>query len=333
MDKVCSTVLYEGKPIKTPDAGAFWRVIEEYGVKALFTAPTACRAILKEDPDLALLDDYDLRSFRYLFLAGERCDTASLGKLSKRLKVPVIDHWWQTESGWPMLANMAGAGLFPVKPGSAGKPVCGFELAVVDTSGKPLPAGKEGVLLAKCPLPPGALAGLWEDPQRFHDSYLKAYPGFYFTGDGAYFDEDGYAYIVGRLDDVINVAGHRLSTATLEECVSTHPAVAECAVIGVEDELKGQVPIAIVVPSASCEDEAEVGEELVQVVKDSFGHIAAMRDVFFVARLPKTRSGKILRGALRAIAEGRKLPSVATIEDASVLDEIAEALARSHSVH
>lgn len=330
----CATVLYEGKPVRTPDAGAFWRVVEEYGVKTLFTAPTACRAIVKEDPESLLSKKYDLSSLKYLFLAGERCDSATLRHMQKALGIPVIDHWWQTESGWPMLANMAGAGLFPIKPGSAGKPVCGYEFSIVDEAGDLKPIGEDGILLARYPLPPGALSGLWEDGKRFRDSYLKPYPGFYFTGDGAHIDEDGYIYIVGRLDDVINVAGHRLSTATLEECVSSHPAVAECAVVGVEDQLKGQVPLAVVVPKSDCGENSDtLAKEIIQLVRDSFGHVAALGEVLFAERLPKTRSGKILRAVLRAIADGRDLPSVSTIEDASVIDEMVRLFERSHVVH
>lgn len=330
----CATVLYEGKPVRTPDAGAFWRVVEEYGVKALFTAPTACRAMLKEDPDLGLLRTYDLRSLRYLFLAGERCDTSTLKQMESALGIPVIDHWWQTESGWPMLANMAGAGLFPVKPGSAGKPVCGYEFSVVDENGRCKEAGEEGVLVARCPMPPGTLIGLWGDAERFRKSYLKEYPGFYFTGDGAYVDEEGYVFIVGRLDDVINVAGHRLSTATLEECVSGHDAVAECAVIGIEDQLRGQVPMAIVVAKEGCDDDLDtIRSGIVHGVQESFGHVAALHEVLFAERLPKTRSGKILRGALRAIADGRELPSVSTIEDPDVLEEIVQLFEQARSVH
>ncbi|MBK1879607.1 propionyl-CoA synthetase [Pelagicoccus mobilis] len=319
----CTTVLYEGKPVKTPDAGAFWRVVEEHHVNALFTAPTAIRAMRKEDPEAALMKRYDLSSLRNMFLAGERCDVSTLEWLSCNLGVPVIDHWWQTESGWPMLANMTGIELLPIKPGSAGKPVCGYEMKVVDEYGAECPPKVEGTLLVRCPLPPGTLIDLWQDSERFQKSYFDSYPGYYLTGDGAYRDENGYFYIVGRIDDVINVAGHRLSTASLEEAISSNPSVAECAVIGIDDALKGQVPIALVVTKTGLTagpDELE--KELVAKVREAFGAVASLKHVLITEHLPKTRSGKVLRSALRAIANGKELPSVATIDDPHVLDEI-----------
>jgi len=319
----CTTIVYEGKPVRTPDAGAFWRVIEEYKVNQFFTAPTAFRAIVKEDPEGALLKGYDVSSLKRQYLAGERCDVATLEWAQKHLKVPVIDHWWQTESGWPMLANMAGVELLPVKPGSACKPVCGYDMKVVDERGRELPAGKEGALVIRYPLPPGTLLDLWKDTKRFKESYLSQFPGYYFTGDGAYRDDEGYFFITGRIDDVINVAGHRLSTATLEEVVSKHADVAECAVIGVDDVLKGQIPVGIVILKQGVKkDPKELERELIQAVRKAFGAVASFKNVLIARRLPKTRSGKILRSSLRAIADGKPLPSVATIDDPTSLGEI-----------
>lgn len=323
----CSTVLYEGKPVRTPDAGAFWRVIEEYKVSVFFTAPTAFRAIRKEDGEAKLKAAYDTASLRYLFLAGERCDPATLAWCESVLQVPVIDHWWQTESGWPMLANMAGVELLPVKPGSAGKPVCGYDLKIVGPDGEPLPANAEGAVVIRMPLAPGALLGLWQDTERYIQSYLSPYPGYYFTGDGGYIDEEGYVFITGRIDDIINVAGHRLSTAEMEEVVAAHPDVAECAVIGIHDELKGQVPVGFVVLRAGVtKDAADLERELIKMVRERIGPVAAFKKATVVQRLPKTRSGKILRRIMRHIVDGKPYTPPSTIEDMSVLAELEEKL-------
>lgn len=318
-----TTVLYEGKPIKTPDAGAFWRMIEEYQVNVFFTAPTAIRAIKKEDPEGQLKQEYDIASLRYLFLAGERCDVATLEWSKSVLNIPVIDHWWQTESGWPMLANMVNVELLPIKPGSATKPVPGFDIRVVDSEGESMPPNQEGAVVIRLPLPPGCLPTLWNDTERFIKSYLAAYPGFYFSGDGGYVDEDGYIFITGRIDDVINVAGHRLSTSEMEEIVAAHPAVAECAVIGVKEELKGQVPVGFVVLKSNTNiNEADLEKDLVEMVRNQIGPIACFKKVMLVPRLPKTRSGKILRKIMRHIADGENYSTPSTIEDATVLSEL-----------
>ncbi len=321
----CTTILYEGKPVRTPDAGAYWRIIEQYGVNVFFTAPTGFRAVKKEDPDGLLRQGYDLSSLRQLFLAGERCDASTLEWAQHLLNIPVIDHWWQTESGWPMLANMVGTGLFPVKPGSSAKPVPGFDIQILDAEGGAMPPDQEGVVAIKLPLPPGCLPTLWQNPQQFKESYLNAYPGYYFTGDGGYRDAAGYFYITGRIDDVINVAGHRLSTADMEEIVAAHPAVAECAVIGVADELKGQVPVGYVVLKAGADiEEEQLENELVRMVRDQLGAVACFKSARIVKRLPKTRSGKILRRTMRNIADGKPFAAPSTIEDPSVLDEFGQ---------
>jgi acyl-coenzyme A synthetase/AMP-(fatty) acid ligase len=323
----CTSVLYEGKPVGTPDAGAFWRVIEEYRVRTLFTAPTAIRAIRREDPNGRQAGEHDTSSLRFLFLAGERCDVATLLWARHLLRVPVLDHWWQTESGWPMLANMAGVELLPVKGGSVAKPVCGFDVQVLDWEGQPLPAGQEGVVAVRLPLPPGCLPNLWHNTARFQQSYLSAYPGYYFSGDGGYRDADGYFYITGRVDDVINVAGHRLATATMEEVVALHPAVAECAVIGVADELKGQVPLAFVVLKAGVDiDPADLQRDVVRMVREQIGPVASLKRVLVTARLPKTRSGKILRRVIRSIADGEEYTLPATLDDATVLNDLTAAV-------
>lgn len=330
----CTTILYEGKPIRTPDAGAFWRVIQEHKVNVFFTAPTAFRAIKKEDPEGALKAKYDISSLRQLFLAGERCDVATLEWAQQMLQIPVIDHWWQTESGWPMLANPTGIELMPVKPGSASKPVPGFQVEILDSEANPLGPNQEGAVGVRLPLPPGCLPTLWEQPERYIQGYLSAYPGYYFTGDGGYKDEDGYFYITGRIDDVINVAGHRLSTADMEEIVAAHPAIAECAVIGVEDQLKGQVPIGLVVlKSGASISQHTLEKELANMVRERLGAIACFKSATIVARLPKTRSGKILRRVMRAIADGKPYTAPSTIEDMSVLDEIGEALQEQRMAH
>lgn len=319
----CTTVIFEGKPIKTPDAGTFWRVIEEYKVNTFFTAPTAIRAIKKEDFDGELFKKYDLSSLRYLFLAGERTDVATYEWASAMLQKPVIDHWWQTESGYPMLANLAGVNLIPVKPGSAGKPNFGFDIRIISQEHEFMPPNQEGAVVIQLPLPPGCLPGLWNDNERFINSYLSEYPGYYFSGDGGYRDEDGYIYITGRIDDVINVAGHRLSTSEMEEIVAGHYAVAECAVVGCHDEMKGQLPVGFVVLKHSYDQQSnQIQSELVSKVRDTIGAVASFKTVHFVERLPKTRSGKILRKIIRAIADDVPYQVPSTIEDMTVLDEI-----------
>ncbi|MBP5981287.1 MAG: propionyl-CoA synthetase [Halomonas sp.] len=319
----CTSVVYEGKPVNTPDAGSFWRVIEEYKVKSFFTAPTAFRAIKKADPDAKLLAQYDISSLKHLFVAGERLDPPTFHWLNDLLDVPVIDHWWQTETGWPIAANQPGLAFMPIKPGSATLPVPGFNVAVLGRDGEPTAPMEQGSVVIKQPMPPGCLTGIWRDPQRFHSAYMAAFPGYYLTGDGGYFDEDGYLFIMGRTDDVINVAGHRLSTGELEEVVGAHPAVAECAVIGIHDVLKGQIPIGLVIPKDGFKgDEATLEAELIARVREYVGPIACFRQVLVVNRLPKTRSGKILRKLLRNIADGKAFGIPSTIDDPSSIEEI-----------
>jgi propionyl-CoA synthetase len=323
----CTTILYEGKPVGTPDPGAFWRVIADHGVKVLFTAPTAFRAIKKEDPNGTYLRGYDLARFRYLFLAGERLDPDTYHWASDLLGVPVIDHWWQTESGWPMAANCLGIEALPVKPGSPSRPVPGYDIRILDESGVPVGADEEGAVAVGLPLPPGTLTTLWRADDRFVDSYMSRYPGYYATGDGGHMDEDGYLFVMGRVDDVINVAGHRLSTGAIEEVVASHPDVAECAVIGTPDELRGQVPLGLVVlKSGANRDPDEVEAELVALVRDQVGAFACYRETRVVERLPKTRSGKILRATMRSIAAGREYVVPSTIDDPAVLEEIEGAV-------
>jgi propionyl-CoA synthetase len=318
-----TTVLYEGKPVGTPDAGAFWRMISEHHAKALFTAPTALRAIKKVDPEATELSKYDLSGFRTLFLAGERLDPETYHWAHDRLGVPVVDHWWQTETGWPIAANPRGLEPLPVKPGSATVPLPGWNVQVLDQTGSQQPAGEEGAIAIKLPLPPGSLPTLWGDDQRYIDAYLSRYDGYYLTGDSGYFDADGYLFVMGRTDDVINVAGHRLSTGSMEAVLAAHPAVAECAVIGVHDALKGQLPRGFVVLKAGARiDEQTLRDELVAAVRRDIGPVAAFRDVSVVEALPKTRSGKILRKTMRGIADGRDEPVPSTIEDATVLDAL-----------
>jgi propionyl-CoA synthetase len=323
----CTTILYEGKPIGTPDAGAFWRVIEQHGVNCLFTAPTAFRAIRREDSDGELLHKYDISSLKTLFLAGERCDPDTLHWAEKQLEIPVIDHWWQTESGWAMAANPMGIERLPVKAGSPTVAVPGYDIRVLDDEGRELPRGETGNIVVKLPLPPGTLPTLWGNRQRYFDTYLSRFEGYYLTGDAGILDEAGYLWVMSRIDDVINVAGHRLSTGALEEALATHGAVAECAVIGVEDALKGEMPLGFVVLNTNAQiDEAQLKAELIKTVRSVVGPIAAPRDIVVVTRLPKTRSGKILRGTMRKIADGKEYKVPATIEDPAVLDEITEAL-------
>jgi len=322
-----TTVLYEGKPVGTPDAGAFWRVISEHRVKALFTAPTALRAIKKMDPSGAEMAAYDLGGFQTLFLAGERLDPETYHWARSKLGVPVVDHWWQTETGWPIAANPRGLEPLPVKPGSATVPMPGWDVQILDAEGNRLPAGEEGAISIKLPLPPGALPTLWGDDQRYVDSYLSRYDGYYLTGDSGYFDADGYLFVMGRTDDVINVAGHRLSTGSMEAVLAAHPAVAECAVIGVHDALKGQLPRGLVVLKAGAEiDEQTLTDELVAAVRRDIGPVAAFRQVSVVDALPKTRSGKILRKTMRGIADGRDEPVPSTIEDPTVLEALRPVL-------
>jgi propionyl-CoA synthetase len=322
-----TTLLYEGKPVGTPDAGAFWRVIAEHGVKALFTAPTALRAIKKLDPDAGELAKYDLSKFSTLFMAGERLDPETYSWAHEKLGTPVIDHWWQTETGWPISANLRGLEPMPVKPGSSTKPVPGWDVRVLDPAGDELPAGQEGAITLKLPLPPGSLPTLWGDDDRYVEAYLSRYDGYYLTGDSGYLDEDGYLFVMGRTDDVINVAGHRLSTGSIEAVLASHPAVAECAVIGVKDQLKGQLPRGLVVlKSGVTIDEKTLCDELVALVRRDIGPVAAFRAVSVVEALPKTRSGKILRKTMRGIADGRDEPVPSTIEDASVLDALRSVL-------
>jgi propionyl-CoA synthetase len=325
----CTTIIFEGKPVGTPDPGAFWRVISEHGVKVLFTAPTAFRAIKRDDPEGDYLKKYDLSGFKYLFLAGERLDPDTYHWACALLDRPVIDHWWQTETGWPITANCMGIEKFPIKPGSSTKPVPGFDVQILNNGGNPVEAGKEGLVAVKLPLPPGTLPTLWQAEQRFLESYINPLPGYYFTSDGGYIDKDGYVFVMGRVDDVINVAGHRLSTGEMEEIVATHKDVAECAVFGVEDGLKGQVPIGLAVLKTGIErDEGELRQELVKMIREEIGAIACFKQAVIVKRLPKTRSGKILRGTMRKIADSKEYSVPSTIDDPAILGEIEEALNR-----
>ena len=322
-----TTLLYEGKPVGTPDAGAFWRVISEHKAVAMFTAPTAFRAIKRDDPDGVLMKKYDLTNFLTLFLAGERCDPNTLLWAEDKLKVPVIDHWWQTETGWPITSNCLGIEKLPVKPGSSTRAVPGWDVQSLDGEGKPVKAGEVGALAIKLPLPPGSLPTLWNNDQGYLRSYLQEFPGYYKTGDAGYLDEDGYVFVMTRTDDIINVAGHRLSTGGMEEVLSNHPDVAECAVIGVADELKGQLPLGLLVLKAGVTKPTEtIVREVVQMVRDSIGPVAAFKTAVVVKRLPKTRSGKILRGTMQKIADDQSWKMPATIDDPAVLGEIAEGL-------
>ncbi len=323
-----TSVLFEGKPVGTPDAGVYWRVIAEHGVKVLFTAPTAFRAIKKEDPDCRLRAGHDLRRFETLFLAGERADPDTVRWAEDVLRVPVIDHWWQTETGWPIAANCVGLGRLPVKHGSPTRAVPGWDLRVLGPDGAERQANETGALVARLPMPPGCAPSLWNARDRFHEAYLGAYPGHYLTADAGYIDEDGYVFVMGRTDDIINVAGHRLSTGAMEEVLAEHPDVAECAVIGVADSLKGQLPFGfLVLKDGADRQSSEVVAEVVGMVRGRIGPVAAFKDAAVVERLPKTRSGKILRGTMRAIADGESWSMPATIDDPAILDEIAEALA------
>jgi propionyl-CoA synthetase len=323
----CASVLYEGKPVGTPDAGAYWRVIENYQVAAFFTAPTGLRAVRKEDPQAKLIKNYDVASLRTLFLAGERADPDTVAWAQKVLGVPVVDHWWQTETGWPIAANPVGLGILPVKLGSPSVPMPGYDVRVVDEATKPVPAGTMGSLVIKLPLPPGCLPTLYRQDERMRESYLNEFPGYYKTADAGLIDDDGYLTILGRTDDIINVAGHRLSTGGMEEVVASHPDVAECAVLGVKDEVKGETPCGFLVLKAGVNRPPhEIEKEVVQLVRDKIGPVAAFKMAFVVPRLPKTRSGKILRGTMKKIADHDPWSIPATIEDPKVLDEIKEAL-------
>ncbi|HEV7416825.1 MAG TPA: propionyl-CoA synthetase [Tianweitania sediminis] len=322
-----TSILYEGKPVGTPDAGAYWRVIAEHGAVGLFTAPTAFRAIKKEDPEGRLVGDYDLSKLRTLFLAGERADPETIKWAENKLRVPVVDHWWQTESGAPISHNPVGLGMLPVKYGSPGMPMPGYDVQVVDDSGHPVPRGTLGNVVIKLPLPPGALPTLWQADERCREAYLAEFPGFYKTADAGFIDEDGYIFIMSRTDDIINVAGHRLSTGSMEEVVAEHPNVAECAVIGIADSLKGQVPLALVVLNAGVErDTAEIEREVVAMVRDRIGAVAALKQVIAIKRLPKTRSGKILRSTMQKVADREEWTMPATIDDPVIMDEISEAM-------
>jgi len=328
----CTTVLYEGKPVRTPDAGAFWRVIEDYEVSAFFTAPTAFRAIRKEDPDGHLKRRYDISSLRTLFLAGERLDPPTYQWLAHVLDVPIVDHWWQTETGWPIVANPMGLEPHRVKPGSASFPVPGYRIEVLDDEGKALGRNETGNIVVRLPLPPGCLTTLWRDDEGFRRSYLSAFEGYYTTADGGYIDDEGYVFVMGRTDDVINVAGHRLSTGEMEELIGRHDAVAECAVVGIDDQLKGQLPIGFVVLKDGVEaDAGTVERELVQMIREEIGAVAAFRKAIVVARLPKTRSGKILRKTIRRLATEEQIVTPATIDDPAIIAEIRDAL-RAHRV-
>jgi propionyl-CoA synthetase len=322
-----TSILFEGKPVGTPDPGAFWRVISEYGAAAMFTAPTAFRAIRQQDPDGEYIKKYDLSSMRALFLAGERCDPDTLHWAEDKLGIPVIDHWWQTETGWSIAANCLGIELAPVKAGSVGRAAPGWEVRALDENGKDVAAGDVGAIACKLPLPPGTLPGLWNAEERFRSSYLETFPGYYETGDAGFIDEDGYIHVMSRTDDVINVAGHRLSTGSIEEVLASHEDVAECAVIGAADQMKGQIPVGLLVLKAGVDrDESEIVAEVVQMVRDQVGPVAVFKKAAVIGRLPKTRSGKVLRATMRKIADSEEYKVPATIEDPDVLGEIGTAL-------
>ena len=325
-----TAILYEGKPVGTPDAGAFWRVISQHNVKVLFVAPTALRAIRKEDPNGKLLKNYDLSGFKTLFLAGERADPDTLQWAESHLKVPVIDHWWQTETGWSICANCSGIEQLPVKHGSPTKPVPGMDVSVLNAQNQEVKRGEVGALVIKLPLPPGTFPTLWNADERFVESYLSEYPGYYKTADAGYIDEDGYVYVMSRTDDIINVAGHRLSTGGMEEVLAAHPDVAECAVVGVNDEIKGQIPLGFLVLKAGVHrDQSEIIQEAVHLVRTKIGPVAAFKIATIVERLPKTRSGKILRGTIQKIANSEQYTMPATIEDPAVLGEITDILKKA----
>jgi len=325
----CTSVMYEGKPVGTPDAGAFWRVCAQHGVRVLFTAPTALRAIKQQDPDGKFLQMHDLSRLEALYLAGERCDPPTAIWAAETMKIPVVDHWWQTETGWAITAGFRGLGLFPIKPGSGGRPSPGYDVQALDDDGKLLPRGTAGNLVVRLPMPPGAAPTLWQNEAGYRTAYLADYPGWYRTGDAGVIDADGDIWVMGRTDDIINVAGHRLSTGAMEEVLAAHPAVAECAVVGAYDALKGQAPLGLVVLKAGVNtDEAVIVRELVALVRERIGPVAAFKDARVVKRLPKTRSGKILRASIRRIADGEPAGAPATIDDPAILDEIGAVLKR-----
>lgn len=326
----CTTVVYEGKPVGTPDAGAFWRVIQDHNVTALFTAPTAFRAIKKEDSTGALIGEYDLSNFKTLFLAGERSDPATIEWAQKHLQRPVVDHWWQTETGWPMSGNAVGLGLLPIKPGSPGVPMPGYDIQVLDDEGHPVPSGTLGNIVCKLPLPPSGFPTLWNAEERFKEAYLNEFPGYYATSDAGVIDEDGYVFIMARTDDIINVAGHRLSTGAMEEVISSHPDIAECAVVGVADAMKGQMPVGFfVINDGADRDVKNLEKELIKLVREKIGPVAAFKTALPIIRLPKTRSGKILRGTIQKIADGVAWKMPAAIDDPNVLSEI-ETVLKAH---
>ena len=323
----CTTILYEGKPVKTPDAGAFWRVVQDHRVNFLFTAPTAFRAVRKEDPEADLLAEYDISSLKRLFLAGERLDPATYDWLKEHTGLPVLDHWWQTETGWAICCNPVGIEQMATKPGSATLPSPGFDVQVVNLQGSQMPAGEQGQIAVKLPLPPGCMTTIWGDDERFRKAYLDPIPGFYTSGDGGFVDEDGYVFVMGRTDDVINVAGHRLSTGEMEEVIASHPAIAECCVVGARDEMKGQVPIGLVLAKDGATiSQDELEEELIDMMRETIGAIACFRRALVVERLPKTRSGKILRRVIRQIADGEDYQVPSTIDDPAILTEIGRQL-------
>ena len=323
----CTTIVYEGKPVRTPNPEAFWRIVDEYKVNVLFSAPTAFRAIRKEDPKGKLAKKYTLESLRTIFVAGERCDSETLKWIQKTTGKPVVDNWWQTETGWAIAANPTGLEPLPIKAGSPTKAMCGFNLKVLDENGKELKAGKKGALCLKLPLPPACLTGIWENEERYRKGYLEHFKGYYLTGDTGYIDKDGYVYVLGRMDGIINVAGHRLSTGEMEEVIAKHPDVAECAVIGVNDELKGEIPFGFVVLKQGIErDHGGIIEGVVSLVRHEIGAVASFKIATVVQALPKTRSGKILRKTLREIADGVDYAVPATIEDASVLESCTQAI-------
>jgi len=325
----CTTILFEGKPIMTPDAGAFWRVISEYKVKSIFTAPTAYRAIKKEDPNGELIKNYDVSSLKNLFAAGERLDPPTYEWLSNNLNIPVIDNWWQTETGWAIASNMTGIERMPIKPGSATVPAPGFDIYIIDDNGKELGRNEQGNISIKLPLPPSCLATIWGDLDRFKSGYLETFPGYYVSGDGGYFDDDGYLFVMGRTDDVINVSGHRLSTGEIEEIIGSHDSIAECAVVGINDNLKGQVPLGFaILKSGVTESNADTQKSLVKLIRDKIGPLACYKETIIVERLPKTRSGKILRKTMRQIVDGEEYVVPSTIDDPAILDEVKEQIGK-----
>ncbi|MCL7945768.1 propionyl-CoA synthetase [Marinobacter sp. ATCH36] len=325
----CTTILYEGKPVKTPDAGAFWRVVRDHGVNLLFTAPTAFRAVRKEDPEADQLSRYDISSLKRIFLAGERLDPPTYEWLKEHTRLPVLDHWWQTETGWAICCNPVGIEMMETKPGSATVPSPGYNVQVVDMEGSQIPAGEQGQIAVKLPLPPGCMTTVWGDDSRFRKTYLDPIEGFYSSGDGGYIDDEGYVFVMGRTDDVINVAGHRLSTGEMEEVVASHPAIAECCVVGAHDEMKGQIPIGLVlIKDGATIDHDELEDELVEMVREKIGAIACFKRALVVERLPKTRSGKILRRVIRQIANGEEYAVPSTIDDPAILEEISQQLKR-----